>query len=144
MLLAILFTTLLSVKSIPTPDGYKRVSTDGFGTYLRNLKLKNDKTVYLYNHEKKLNQDAQFAVIDMSVGDMDLQQCADAVIRLRAEYLFQSGKFSKIKFTNVQGTVLQFKPPYDHGHLTLFLEYVFRFCNSYSLNKEVKKKTYGI
>src|SRR5689334_13565037 len=75
------------VEEIPVPDHFERMPDSGFGQWLRQMPLKTDKTVYLYNGEKKQNQSAQFAVLDVSVGKNDLQQCADAVMRLRAEYL---------------------------------------------------------
>ena len=55
-----------------------------FGAWLRSVPLKKNLTVYLYNGVPKRNQEAQFAVLDVSVGHEDLQQCADAVMRLRA------------------------------------------------------------
>jgi len=85
ILLIISLLFFKTTQSIPTPAGYTRVQTDGFGSYLRNIALKQDNTVYLYNGEKKANQSAQYAVMDVSVGGQDLQQCADAVMRLRAE-----------------------------------------------------------
>lgn len=83
-----------TVEEIPLPDGYTRVNAkaNSFTAFLRKLKLKKDKIVYLYNGHLKQNQTAQFAVIDMPVGKEDLQQCADAVMRIRAEYLFRNKK----------------------------------------------------
>ncbi len=68
-----LFIDVNTTQSIPTPAGYTRVQTDGFGTYLRNIVLKQDKTVYLYNGRPKANQTAQYAVLDVPVGHQDLQ-----------------------------------------------------------------------
>jgi hypothetical protein len=40
--------------------------------------------VLLYNGAPKFRQDVHAAVIDIDVGTRDLQQCADATMRLRA------------------------------------------------------------
>ncbi|GAA4021873.1 DUF4846 domain-containing protein [Hymenobacter glaciei] len=42
----------------------------------------------LYNGQPKKRQEVVAAVVDIDVPPQDLQQCADAVIRLRAEYVF--------------------------------------------------------
>jgi hypothetical protein len=83
------------------PSGYQRVavSSDSFGQWLRNLPLKPDGApVYLFDGTLKENQSAHGAVVDIDVGGEDLQQCADAVIRLRAEYLLVSGRAEDICF----------------------------------------------
>jgi len=38
--------------------------------------------VFLYNGKIKQNQQAQFAVLDIGIGNKDLQQCADIILRL--------------------------------------------------------------
>ncbi len=128
------------ITEIPAPAGYHRPATDAWGTYLRHLPLKKDPTVYLYNGEKKRNQSAQYAVVDLSVGKQDLQQCADAVIRLRAEYLFAAGQYAKIVFSDNNGKAYRFSAPYTHEHLLQYLNTVFTYCNSASLEKELKPK----
>src|SRR6478735_5694506 len=94
------------VHDIPCPIGYKRVSAEphSFGNWLRNIRLKKDKTVHLYDGTLKINQAAQFAVIDLTVGNKDLQQCADAIIRLRAEYLYGLQQFNAIRFYDNNNT----------------------------------------
>jgi len=78
------------INRIDAPVGYKRTPTDdnSFEHWLRFLPLKpGQPKVKLYNGSLKSNQSAQYAVIDIDVGNKDLQQCADATMRLRAEYL---------------------------------------------------------
>ena len=135
-----LLISLFTIQSIPTPAGYTRVPAAGFGEYLRNLALKSDKTVYLYNGQKKQNQDAQYAVVDVSVGDQDLQQCADAVMRLRAEWQFKAKQFDKIVFKTVSGNTMKFNYPYDYGHFTKHMQSVFKYCNSWSLERDMKPR----
>jgi hypothetical protein len=129
-----------SIAAIPLPDGFKRMSADSnsFAAWLRHTGLKKDKTVYLYNGDEKPNQQAQFAVLDISTGDKDLQQCADAVMRLRAEYLFATAQFDKIIFTDNEAAVYQFTAPFTKDHFQHYLQKVFGMCGSASLSKQLK------
>ncbi len=73
------------------PAGATRVAVaDGsFGDFLRRLPLKpRGAVVHLYDGSPKARQDVQAAVVDLDVPPRDLQQCADAVMRLWAEYRY--------------------------------------------------------
>jgi hypothetical protein len=73
------------------PAGCQRVAVaaGGWCEWLRWLPLKPAGTkARLYNGQLKDRQDVVAAVVDIDVPPQDLQQCADAVIRLRAEYVF--------------------------------------------------------
>lgn len=88
------------------PEGYKRIVTEknSFAEYLQNLKLKPEGSlVYTYNGKIKEPRDVYVAVVDIGVGDKDLQQCADAVMRLRAEYLYSQSRFDEIHFNFTNG-----------------------------------------
>jgi hypothetical protein len=128
-----------SIGDIAVPESFKRVKVDSnsFAGWLHNVPLRKDKAVYLYNGKLKANQSAQFAVVDISVGNKDLQQCADAVMRLRAEYLFSQKKFSEIAFMDYSGKWYK----YQGGNRQLFdnyLQTVFGWCGSASLDKQLK------
>jgi hypothetical protein len=76
------------------PPGAARVAvTDGsFGDFLRRLPLKpRGAAVHLYDGSEKARQDVHAAVVDLDVAPRDLQQCADAVMRLWAEYGYARG-----------------------------------------------------
>ncbi|MEZ5015553.1 MAG: DUF4846 domain-containing protein [Flavipsychrobacter sp.] len=86
------------------PYGYERAKVRGFGEYTRKLPMQqHGAKVHLYNGELKNTQNVHASVIKMDVGDKDLQQCADAVIRLRAEYLYHIGQYDKIHFNFTNG-----------------------------------------
>ena len=102
-----------SVEStILPPTGYTREVCDehSFAAYLHQLPLlpKGSK-VLLYNGQEKRNQAAAFAVVDMEIGNRDLQQCADAVMRLRAEYLWAQKRYGEIKFNFTNGFPAEYK-----------------------------------
>ncbi len=134
-----------TVGSIPVPEGYKRLDLDtgSFGYFLRNLPLKtSDNIVYLFNGEKKQNQNIHFAVIKIDVGNRDLQQCADAVMRLRAEYLFKNKKYDKIHFNFLSDGKPRYYTKYagtDRSYTKFrdYMNYIFAYANTASLKKEL-------
>ncbi len=136
-----------NISEIPVPLNYVREKNDtsSFGYYLQHLPLKTDNnTVYLYNKTPKYNQSAQFAIIKMDVGSQDLQQCADAVMRLRGEYLFNQKKFNEIHFNFLSDGKPRYYKDYCNGDHSFkkfrsYMNYIFSFANTASLKKELKK-----
>ena len=108
--------------------------------------------VLLYNGETKRNQQAAYAVVDLDIGKRDLQQCADAVIRLRAEYLYEQKQYAAIhfNFTNgfnaeytkwakgsrirVNGNTVSWYPSkgedYSYKTFRSYLDMVFSYCRN--------------
>lgn len=146
----------------PTLAGFQRNGSEAttFGTYLSQLPLKPQGTaVHLYNGDLKWNQRAHAAVVDMSVGTKDLQQCADATMRLRAEYLFASGRQDEIAFNFTNGFRAEWKRwrngdrikvngnectwtsgsivDASHEQLIRFLTVVFTYAGTLSLEREL-------
>ena len=147
---------------IPAPAGCKRteVSANSFGHWLRRLPLKKaDSPVYLYDGRKKGNPHAHFAVIDMDVGRRDLQQCADAVIRLRAEYLYSVGAYDQIHFKFTSGHTASYSKwaegyrpvvkgnrvdwersanrDASYANFRKYTDTIFMYAGSYSLSREM-------
>lgn len=88
------------------PEGYKRTEVEpgSFGEYLRQLPLKPHGTeVKYFDGSIKENNNIYDAVINLEIGDKDLHQCADAIMRLRAEYLWNRKEFDKIHFNFTNG-----------------------------------------
>ena len=91
---------------IAAPENFTRVpaAPGSFAAWLRALPLRPGRpAVMLYNGKPKRNQAAHFAVVAMDTGDKDLQQCADAVIRLRAEYLWGRNRPQDLCFRLTSG-----------------------------------------
>ncbi len=82
------------------PSGYVRqhCSADSFGEYLRNLPLKPNGSPVLFYDGSLKNSNKHAAVLDMDIGDRDLQQCADAIMRIRAEYFFNRKEYDQISY----------------------------------------------
>lgn len=144
------------------PKGYKEIYADGssFSNYLRSLPLKpHGSQVVFYNGQTKRNNQVYDAVVDLPIGKRDLHQCADAVMRLRAEYLFQKKEYDSIhfNFTNgfnadyanwrkgkriiVNGNKVTWKQktqPSDAAKdFWKYLEMVFNYAGTASLEKEM-------
>lgn len=145
------------------PTGFERTIEDptSFPAYLRELPLKPfTATVRLYTGRSKSNQGVHAAVIDISVGERDLQQCADAVMRLRAEYLYAAGRQDEIAFNftsgfraewrrwrkgeriKVEGNACRWVPGRtadgSHAELLRFLDMVFTYAGTLSLQRELR------
>jgi len=151
---------------VQPPEGYCRVASDtgSFASWLGNLSLKDEGSpVYLYDGSLKRNQDAHHAVIDIDTGDKNLQQCADAVIRLRAEYLFSTKLYDSIVFNFTSGDPFPFRkwldgyrPVVNHDDVSFiksgevdstyksfrsYLDIIFTYAGSYSLQRQLDPKT---
>jgi hypothetical protein len=132
--------TIEKVGQIPVPVGYKRLpEQDGFCKWLRDLPVLADRRVFLYNGSLKQNQEAQFAVLDVPVGKKNLQQCADACMRLRAEYLRSMGKTSEILFMDNARRVYQPAANCSPRQFEAYLEKVFTYCGTLSLENQLKR-----
>jgi len=151
------------LKRFNVPVGYKRVEcvSQQFGYYLRNLPLKPaGSKVRYFDSTTKEKSNVYAAVVDLPIGKRDLHQCADAVMRLRAEYLWEQGRYDDIHFNYtrgfraeytrwmngdriaVEGNKVYYKkvaaPSNTPKDLWNFLEQVFTYCGTLSLSRELK------
>jgi hypothetical protein len=145
---------------VAPPSGYTRVPVQegSFGEWLRGLPLKPPGwQVHLFNGGLKKNQSAHIEVVDLDV--IQFQECADSIIRLRAEFLWVKGAQGRIcfKFTNGEmsywnrwqagwrplikgGRVEWEKTAAEDNSRKSFREYlrkVFEFAGTLSLQKEL-------
>ena len=92
-------TVARTIHNIQPPDGFHRLElTDGsFASWLRELPLLPDGAPVLkWDGKPKPYQIGHFAVVDIDVGNQNLQQCADAILRLRAEFLWATGRANDV------------------------------------------------
>lgn len=96
----------LLLQRFAPPEGYKRIVGDenSFAYYLQHLPLKppGSKVMY-FDGRVKNTSNVYAAVVDLPIGTKDLHQCADAVMRLRADYLWNTRQFDKIHFNFTNG-----------------------------------------
>ncbi len=153
-----------SVSGIPLPAGFSRntMPRGSFGEWLRGLRLMKPGTpVRYYNGMIKPDRGIHYAVIEMDVGRRDLQQCADAIIRLRGEYLFRKKLLRKIHFNFTSGDRVDYlkwaegyRPvvkgrrvlfqkkstrDYSYGNFRRYMEKIFQYAGSLSLSRELVK-----
>ncbi len=137
-----------SIIDISLPSGYERLVTDSnsFEYYLQHFKLKSDKTIYYYTGAKKLNQSSQYAVLDINIGNRNLMQCADAIMRIRAGYYFNKKEYDKIVFKSANKTYsfIEYLRLADIENIqkafNSFMETVYENCGTYNLSESLKPK----
>lgn len=145
------------------PAGHERQRTadDSFAAFLRRLPLKPDGAVVtLYNGRLKPNPGIYAAVLDLPIGSRDLHQCADAVIRLRADYLYARRRYDEIRFRFTSGFLAEYsrwrrgeriavrgnsarwvaggRPGDDARSFWRYLETVFTYAGTVSLARELQ------
>ena len=148
---------------IATPEGYTRTAcADGsYCDWLRNIPLKAEGTPVHYYNGKIKHHASHYAVLDLDTGKRDLQQCADAVMRLKAEYHFARQEFGNIHFNYtsghkvafddwrngrkpvVKGNKVSFTQPTNltdnsYGNFRKYMTRIFMYAGSLSLSKELE------
>ena len=97
---------------IITPEGYTRTEItddENFTNFVRNYPVKEDGSpVLLYSGSQKRNQSAHVAVLELPIEAEDLQQCADSIMRMYAEYYYVTGQYDNIKFHFVNGFLAEY------------------------------------
>ncbi len=114
---------------------------------------------HLYDGSVK-SHECQVGVLKYDLIGQDLQQCADAAMRLRAEYLYESNQYDKIHFKFTSGFRCDYKKwrmgfrvkfdtksqaswvrtaglSYDYDSFRNYLKLVFTYAGTYSLSKEM-------
>ncbi len=96
----------------PAPKGYHKPDLEqgSFAAFLRNQELKSygEKVLY-YDGRTKKSRGVYDSVFLVDIGDRDLHQCADAIMLLRAEYLYSQGLYDEISFNFVSGFKAEYK-----------------------------------
>jgi hypothetical protein len=102
------------------------------------------------------NQEKHFSILTYDVGTRDLQQCADALIRVRAEYLFAQGTYDEIAFRFNSGEWFRYteyisghRPAVtgrtranpvaiSHASLRNYLDIVYNYTSTIALARDLK------
>ena len=144
------------------PAGFTRVTlaAESFGAWLRDLPLQPGRgEVRHFDGSLKPTQRLHAAVLDIDTGRRDLQQCADAVMRLRGEYLWSADRAQSVCFRAANGDAMPYaafrqgkRPPPGRpapwtpqapadsswqGFRT-YLDRVFNFASTASLTRELR------
>ena len=142
------------------PHAFVRIqdSSTKYDDFFRSMPMKpHGSKVLLFNGNSKTPDNVYEAVLDYDIGKKDLQQCADAVMRLRAEYLYNTLQFEKIHFNFTNGTKAEYvkyaegyrfqlktnswvktnSVDYTYETFRNYLDLVYTYAGSLSLSKEL-------
>jgi hypothetical protein len=167
------FALLLGCVNTPSPSiqlvpdqpaavnaGFHNPDEKSWSYFLQHLPIV-DSPVLDYRGKPVPYQDKHIGVIPYDIGKADLQQCADALMRLRAEYLFTQNRYNEIGFHFTGGQYYSWsdycrgKKPVPsgndirfiqadaksktHASLRSYLDIVYTYASTISLAKELKK-----
>ena len=103
---------------ISVPSGYQRTEVEegSLGDFLHQYPMKAyGSKVHLFDGSEKYNQSAHISVFDLPIENYDLQQCADSVIRMYAEYFWNTKQYDRIAFHYTSGFLAEY-PKWREGN----------------------------
>lgn len=130
------------IGEISTPKGFERVAVDAgsIGEYIRRIPLqKRGSHMKYFDGRIAYGQYFGYAVLDIPMLS-SIEQCADAVMRIRAEYLWESGQYGQIHFHSVSGKNQKYGGGSDRNSFEAYLRKVYGNSNTTSLRREMSPK----
>ncbi len=157
-------STTIATRYLNLDKGYQRAipAKGSYAEWLLNQSLHEyGYPTHCYDGREKAHN-CQVGVLKVDFIGKDLQQCADAAIRLRAEYLYQTKQYAKIHFNFTSGFRCDYqkwasgyrvhfgknwsaywqkdaKEDYSYANFRKYLNTVFNYAGSLSLSKEMVK-----
>lgn len=145
------------------PKNYTRIEVveNSFEEFLRKQKLKpyGEKVLY-YDGKIKSSEGVYDSAFDVDIGGKNLHQCADAIMLLRAEYLYSQELYDKMSFNFVSGFKAEYKkwmegyrikvegnnagyykatePSNTYESFRKYMDMVFAYSGTLSLEKELE------
>ena len=134
---------------------------ESFGYFIENFELETyGSPILKYDGSPIATQNLHEAIFKIDVGTKDLQQCADAVMRLRAEFLWKEKRFDEIAFHFTSGDLVKWidykkgvrpiingstvsfaqsaKENDSYENFRNYLDLIFNYAGTISLTKETK------
>jgi len=112
-----------------------------YSRYLRSLSLKKKGTkVQLFTGGEAHFQSLCYAVVDLPLLS-NAEQCADACMRLRAEYLFNTRQYGKIHFKNVNGKTMRYGGGSSRKSFERYMRNVYGVASTFSLSRELERRS---
>ncbi|HET6721666.1 MAG TPA: DUF4846 domain-containing protein [Chitinophagaceae bacterium] len=152
------------IREIYLPAGFAYVneSDSAYSNWLLDLKFKTNRPVYLYDGKLKSNQNVHYGILNIDIGKKDIIQCADAAVKIRADYLFEKNRIAEINFIATSGDKISFESwlkgtrwkaqgnklvPYTTTRnvnsikkdYDAFMNLVYTYCGTYSLSNQLKQ-----
>ncbi len=152
-------STIITRFSAPRGYQWEKQAINTFGSFLVNFPLKPDNFPVRDYKNLPINKQIHHAsILDIDVGDKDLQQCADAWMRLYGEFLWSQKRFDDIEFeftsqqkmswndykkgirTTEVGDKVKFHKSAKHSdtyqNFREYMNLVFRYAGTISLDRE--------
>lgn len=153
------------IRDIKAPHNFTALSPPkgSYAHFLQSLPLKPTGTeIKYFDGRIKSHFNDYIAIIDLPIGNKDLHQCADAVIRLRADYLYSIKQYDNIHFDFTNGMTVGYnnwmqgqrikvegnntswylahKPSNTKEDYWAYLEQIWMYAGTLSLSKEMKSR----